>query len=434
MNRPTRILCLGGGWAAFELARALKHSIRRKEVELTVISRAAHLATHGLMAELITCKVRPQQMISPLEPLLAPATLLNMNVEKIDLDAKTVCARSASDGCLHTLHYDQLVLALGSVDDPAQAIEGADQCFSLKTFEDGCRLRSHLLKVFEAARAESDPSVRRELLTFVVAGGNYTGIEVACELIDFIKQMLPREIVNDPAAGPRVIVIEKGPRILSDLADRAPHMAHYAERQVKRLGVQVRTGSSVVKVCSCGAVLADGAAMQARTVIRCTGTAASPLVANLPLEHDAHGRIVTDEFMRANGAPGIWAAGDCAAVPHPAAGTCPPMALFAREGGRLIGRNILRALHAQPLLPYRFTGLGEACTLGHRCAVAQMKGVPAYGLAAWLGWRLIVWTMFAPAWPRKLRLAQDWLVAAVAGRDIANPPADGALQKRMRSL
>ena len=101
------------------------------------------------------------------------------------------------------------------------------------------------------------------------------------------------------------------------------------------------------------------------------------------------------------------------------------MALFAREGGKRIGANIARELRSLQLLPNRFAGLGEACTLGHRCAVAQMKGIPAYGLLAWLGWRLIVWTMFAPGWRRILRLALDWLATALFGRDTSHASATG---------
>jgi NADH dehydrogenase len=423
MNDPIRVLCLGGGWAAYELARSLRPAIRRHEIELTVVSRGSTIATHGLMAELVTCKVRPEQMASPLAPLLAPAKLVTLDVETIDIERRTVYARSIAGGLAVALPYDELVIALGSVDDPLQMAAGAKHCFALKTFEDGCRLRSHLLRMGELAGAEADPAVRRELLTFVVAGGNYTGVEVACEIFDFMRCLLPRAMANDGAAGPRVIVVEKGQGVLRDLAARSPQLANYAVQRIQSLGIEVLTERAVVEASKCGVTLSDGSDIKARTIIRCTGTTACPQVAKLPVALDPCGRLNTDEFMRISGADHLWAAGDCASVPHPYGGTCPPMALFAREGGRLIGRNLILKLQNRPMVPNWFTGLGEACTLGHRCAVGQMKGMPVFGLAAWLGFRAIVWAMFAPGWERKKRLALDWLRTALFGRNTSPPTA-----------
>jgi NADH dehydrogenase len=118
---------------------------------------------------------------------------------------------------------------------------------------------------------------------------------------------------------------------------------------------------------------------------------------------------------------GIWAGGDCAAMPHPEGGTCPPLAHYAQKAGSNIGVNILRMAAGKPLKPYSFNGLGEACTLGHRCAIAHLKGIPACGWFAWIGWRFIVLTMFVPSWTRRVRLIFDWLLTLVLGRDVVNP-------------
>ena len=103
MKRPTRIVCLGGGWVALSLARSLRSAIHRGDVDLTVVSRGNYLATHGLMAELLTCKVQPRQVVSPLGPLLKPAKLLNLEIEKIDVAKRVVTAKSVLDGRSHDL-------------------------------------------------------------------------------------------------------------------------------------------------------------------------------------------------------------------------------------------------------------------------------------------------------------------------------------------
>jgi NADH dehydrogenase len=164
--------------------------------------------------------------------------------------------------------------------------------------------------------------------------------------------------------------------------------------------------------------------MPTRTIITCTGMKASPLLDQFPYERDPRGRLIADQFCRVPGATNIWAGGDCAAVPHPDGGACPPLAHYAQNAGTTIGTNIRRMSSGKPLKAYSFNGLGEACTLGHRSAIAHMKGIPACGYLAWIGWRFIVLTMFVPSWTRRVRLMFDWWLTLILGRDIVNPRID----------
>jgi NADH dehydrogenase len=150
----------------------------------------------------------------------------------------------------------------------------------------------------------------------------------------------------------------------------------------------------------------------------------SPLLDQFPYDRDVRGRLVTDKFCRVPGSINIWDGGDCAAVPHPDGGTCPPLAHYAQKAGSNIGANILRSTAGKALKPYSFNGLGEACTLGHRSAIAHMKGIPACGYLAWIGWRFIVLTMFVPSWTRRVRLMFDWWLTLIMGRDVVNPRID----------
>jgi len=169
------------------------------------------------------------------------------------------------------------------------------------------------------------------------------------------------------------------------------------------------------------AVLKSGEKIPTRSIITCTGMKSSPLLDQFPYERDQRGRLITDQFCRVPGTTNLWAGGDCAAVPHPEGGTCPPLAHYAQKAGVNIGTNILRTAAEKPLKSYSFNGLGEACTLGHRCAIAHMKGVHSYGFLAWIGWRFIVLTMFVPSWTRRVRLMFDWWLTLILGRDVVNP-------------
>jgi NADH:ubiquinone reductase (H+-translocating) len=421
MKEPTRVVCLGGGWVAIYLARALRSAVRNGEIKLTVVSRDNYSTVHGLIAEMLTCKIQPQQINSSVREMIAPAHLHNAEIESLDVVNRRVLTRRSLDGRAYTLPYDELVVAVGSVEDFSRYAGMADHTFALKTFADCYRLRNHLVSVVEMAAIETNPEERRRLLTFVVAGGNYAGVEVACDLVDYFRFLVRKRYPELNFQEFRVVLLEAGPRILPEMGKRYPHLVRYAEKRVQRLAMELHLNRGLQAATAEGAVLNSGECIPTRTIITCTGMKSSPLLDQFPYERDLRGRLVTDEFCRVPGATGIWAGGDCAAVPHPAGGTCPPLAHYAQKAGSHIGTNILRGSAGESLKSYSFNGLGEACTLGHRSAIAQFKGIPACGYFAWIGWRFIVLTMFVPSWTRRVRLMFDWWLTLVLGRDVVNP-------------
>ena len=424
MKEPTRVVCLGGGWVAIYLARALHTAVRKGEVKLTVVSRDNYSTVHGLIAEMLTCKIQPQQIISSVREMIVPAHLHNAEVESVDVSSQRVLTRRSLDGRAYTLPYDHLVVGVGSVEDFSRYAGIADHTFPLKTFADCYRLRNHLVSVVEMASIETNPEERRRLLTFVVAGGNYAGVEVACDLVDYFRFLTRKRYPELKTEEFRVVLVEAGPRILPELGKRLPYLVRYAEKHVARLGLEVHLNSGLHAATAEQAVLRSGDRIPTHTIITCTGMKSSPLLDQFPYERDPRGRLVTDQFCRVPGAINVWAGGDCAAVPHPDGGTCPPLAHYAQKAGFNIGTNIVRAAAGKPLKPYSFNGLGEACTLGHRCAIAHMKGIPACGYLAWIGWRFIVLTMFVPSWTRRVRLMFDWWLSLILGRDVVNPRMD----------
>ncbi|HLY59578.1 MAG TPA: FAD-dependent oxidoreductase [Terriglobia bacterium] len=421
MNKPLRVVCLGGGWVAIYLARALRSEVRKGTVDLTVVSRDNYSTVHGLIAEMLTCKIQPQQINNSVRELIAPAHLHNAEIESIDVGNQRVLTRPSLHSRAYTLEYDHLVVAVGSVEDLSRYAGMSEHTFPLKTFADCYRLRNHLLSTLEMASIETNPEERRRLLTFVVAGGNYAGVEVACDLADYFRMLTRKKYRELKFEDFRIVLLEIGARILPELGTRHPHLVNYAEKRVKRLGIEVHLHCGVEAATAEEGVLTTGERLPTSTLITCTGMKSSPLLDQFSYEREARGRLVTDQFCRVPGATNIWAGGDCAAVPHPEGGTCPPLAHYAQKAGSNVGVNILRGAAGKPLKPYSFNGLGEACTLGHRCAIAQMKGIPAYGYFAWVGWRFIVLTMFVPSWTRRVRLMYDWLLTLILGRDIVNP-------------
>jgi NADH:ubiquinone reductase (H+-translocating) len=424
MNEPTRVLCLGGGWVAIYLARALRSSIKRGLVELTVVSRDNYSTVHGLIAEMLTCKVQPLQINASVRELIAPAHLHNAEIESIDLQKREVLTRRSLDGRAYPLHYDHLVLGIGSVEDLTRYAGIAEHTFPLKTFANCCRLRNHLLSALEMASIETNSQERQRLLTFVVAGGNYAGVEVACDLVDYFRLLSRKKYPELNPAEFKVILLEMGASLLPELAGRHPHLVRTGIKQVERLAIDVRLNTGLSAATADDAILNCGERIPTRTIITCTGMKPSPLLKDLPFTKDKRGRIETDQHCRALASTHVWAGGDCAAVPHPDGGSCPPLAHYAQNAGTTIGRNIQRLIEGKPLKSYSFNGLGEACTLGHGYAIAHLKGIPACGWFAWIGWRFVILTMFVPCWKRRIRLMSDWLMTMLLGRDIVNPKMD----------
>jgi len=421
MKEPTRVVCLGGGWVAIYLARALRPAARKGSVKLTVISRDNYSTVHGLIAEMLTCKIQPQQINSSVREMIAPAQLHNAEIQSVDLTNRCVHTRRLLDGRAYTVPYDQLVVGVGSVEDFSRYAGIGEHTFPLKTFADCYRLRNHLVSVLETASIEIDPAERRRLLTFVIAGGNYAGVEVACDLVDYFRFLTRRRYPELKSHEFPVVLVESGPQILPELGKRHPYLVSYAEERVARLRIELHLNTRLHAATAEEAVLTSGERIPTRTIVTCTGMKCSPLLEQFSCERDARGRLVADRFCRVPALPNVWAGGDCAAVPHPDGGTCPPLAHYAQKAGTNIGTNILREATAKPLNSYSFNGLGEACTLGHRSAIAHMKGIPACGYLAWIVWRFIVLTMFVPSWTRRVRLMFDWWLTLILGRDIVNP-------------
>lgn len=429
MNDPIHVVCLGGGWVAIYLARALRSAVRGGKVKLTIVSRDNYSTVHGLIAEMLTCKIQPQQINSSVREMIAPAQLHNAQIESVDLSGRHVHTRGLLDGKSHSVPYDHLVVGVGSVEDISRYAGLGEHAFPLKTFADCYRLRNHLLTVLETASIETDPVERQRLLTVVIAGGNYAGIEVACDLVDYFRFLSLKRYPELKTHEFRVVLVEAGPRILPELGERHAYLVRYAEKRVKKLRIEIHLETGLHAATADEAVLTSGERISTRTLISCTGMKASPLLDQFPAERDSRGRLVTDPFCRVPGLMNVWAGGDCAAVPHPDGGTCPPLAHYAQKAGSNIGANILRASEGKPLNSYSFNGLGEACTLGHRSAIAHIKGIPACGYLAWIGWRFIILTMFVPSWTRRIRLMSDWWWTLILGRDVVNPriAASGAI-------
>ena len=402
------------------LYKTLSRMARQKKIRLTVIDRNNYNCFHGLVPEMLTGKISPNSLLNPLRSVFREAQFRNGTIEKIDLDKKEVHFSRGLDGKQFQVTFDHLFLNLGSVENFSLFPGIREHTLRLKSYPDILQTRHHLIVMLELADIEEDPIEVERLLNFVVAGGNYAGVEVASELADFLPRVARKRFPNIPVDKIRVNLIHSGDRILPELGNQFPKLRAYAERLVMdNPHIRLMTKTRLASATQEEAVLNTGERIPCRSIISCTGTIPSPLLSTLPFKRDRSGRIITDEFCRVEGSEFVWAGGDCAAVPRSDGTYCPPLAIWAITTGRQAAINIKATLTGRRLKPYRFSGLGDACTLGNWRAAAHVKGIPLYGLAGYLSWRGFV-LAYLPVWEKKVRLLFDWLVAPIFGRDLIN--------------
>jgi NADH dehydrogenase len=424
---PPHVLILGGGFVAQATVKKLRRPIKRGEVVVTVVDRDNYFTCHALSGEMVTGRILPSNILNPSRRVFAPAQVHVGEIESIDIAGKKVVTRNRFDGTRSELEYDHAVVAVGTGEN-LEAYPGlAEHAYRLKSFDDCFRLKNHIMEMFELADIERDPEERRRLLTFFVAGGGFSGSELAGELADFVRRLTKREYRGIKREECRVVVVHPGPTLLPELYGSKnterdergyPKLVEYGMKHSRKLGVELMLETRVTGATPNEVYLSNGDHIPTRTIVSTVGSKPWPILDEIDLPKDSRGRLVTDEYLRVDGRPELWAGGDCGSVPHPKGGTCPPVALFAKKEGLQIGKNIARALAGKPLRPFRGTVIGQGISIGNRTAVGTLKGIPMKGKLAWLSWRSVVWGYAIPSWDRRFRLLADWLIWPFVGRDI----------------
>jgi NADH dehydrogenase len=428
-TRPTRILILGGGfggvYTALTLEKLLKREIARGEVELGLVSRENYIVFQPMLPEVISGSIGITDTITPIRRLCPNTNLYTRAIESIDLHHRSVAATATFGSRQRHLHWDHLVIALGNVTSFAGQPGLAEYALPFKYLGDALNLRNRIIHTLEEADIEQDPEVRRALLTFVVAGGGFSGVEAVAELNDFVR-VAARSFRNIRAGEIRVVLLHAGALILPELP---ASLAEFAQRLLGRRGVEIRLNTRLAGATADTAMLAGGERIATRTLVSTVPSGPNPIVAALPLKME-RGRIVVDATLAVSEHPGVWALGDCAAARDARTGEiCPPTAQHAtRQAGR-VARNIAATLRGEPRRAFAFTALGKMGSLGRRSAVAEIFGLKVSGFLAWWIWRTI-YLLKLPGFDRKLRVATDWTLDLVLPPDIVQLKTDRALGVR----
>jgi NADH:ubiquinone reductase (H+-translocating) len=402
MTARTHVVVVGGGYAGLTAARRLLK--RGRHVDVTLVNPSGYMTYQPLLPEVAAGTVQPGHVVVPLRSAVPGARVLSAALTALDTDARVAVA-TAADGTAHRLEYDELVLAVGAVTRVFPVPGLVEHAIGFRTVEEALHLGSRVLSRLELAASSTSPALRRRALTFVVVGAGYAGVEALAELQDMVARTV-RRFPGLSIEDTRWVLVEAGPRILGQLPERP---ASYAAAHLTSRGVEVRTATTVAAVGPDQVTLGNGEVIPADTVVWTAGVVANPVLRRLGLPCDPAGRVVTDATLQV--LPGVWALGDCAAVPDlVAGGLCPPTAQHAVRQAVRVADNIRGRVR-----DYRHKDAGAVASLGLRKGVAELYGVPLRGILAWWVHRLYHGSRL-PCARRRLLVNLAWLLGS-RGRD-----------------
>jgi NADH dehydrogenase len=374
MGKP-HVLIVGGGFGGIAAARGLADA----PVRITLIDRRNHHLFQPLLYQVATAGLAPADIANPIRSILARqsnASVMLGAVVDIDPDERRVRLDDGGE-----FAYDYLVLATGARHSYFGNDEWEQHAPGLKTVEDALEIRRRVLLAFERAERTDDPDERLEQLTFVVVGGGPTGVETAGAIAEIAFQTLTSEFRSIDSSTARVILLEAAPRILGAYPEK---LSAKAERQLRQLGVEVRTGVTVTGIDQ-REVETSGATIAARTVIWGAGNEASPLAARVGAETDRAGRAVVGPDLSVPAHPEIFVIGDTAHA-ESGGGQVPGVAQGAIQGGRHAARVIRAVLSGGDRPAFRYRDKGELATIGRSSAVGRIGRVHLSGWIAWMTW------------------------------------------------
>jgi NADH dehydrogenase len=469
---PKEILILGGGFAGVEVLRRLQDRFQNDvSVDITMVSKDNFFLFTPMLHEVASGMIETRHIVTPIRAFCNRAKFYAAKVKSIDLNNRQVqiesplssrsivnanssnLERSAPASYqeqgqksnhlllsdlgktqLSNLSYDYLVIALGSETKFFGMADIEKYALTIKSWNDAIVIRNHVIHQLEQAelllreqsfydnkkdkRTSSDITSRENLLTFVVVGGGFAGVETAGELNDFLRDSVKDYYHNIESKDIRVIIIQSGNRLLPEMSEE---LSKFALRKLTQSGVEVLLNARVTGASATSVKLKDEKTIPTNTIIWSGGVAPNPITEELPCEHDQKsGRIIVNEYLEVQGYPGVFAIGDCTFIIDPNTGNpYPPTAQHAIREGTVVANNIVSLTEgktrSKKVFDYKTKGM--MASIGKRNGVGAILGLEVQGFLAWWIWRMY-YLANLPTLQKKLRVMADWTLDIFFKRDV----------------
>ena len=425
---PINIIILGSGFAAIEALKKLQKKYKNNSnVDIKIISRDNFLLFTPMLPEVFSGMIEPRHIVTPVRSFSnKKGKFYHGYVQDINFEKKIVTFKYSIGRYYQPISYEQkefnfdyLVIALGSETNFFGNANIEKNSFTMKTINDAFVLRNHIINILEQASLESNyKSVLTDpLLTFVVIGGGFSGIETVGELNHFVKDAIKDYYKNINPNNVKIVLINAGNSILTEVDE---DLGEYAKIVLeKKEGIEFKMNSMAKDATRDKLILENGEKISTYTMIWTAGVTPDELVKKLECEHDKKGRIKTNDNLELSSFSNIYAVGDCASITNPFNGkSYPPTAQHAIKEGQLAAQNIINNIEGKKSKKIRYKTRGTMATIGKREGVAKIFGFKFKGLTAWFLWRTFYFSKI-PMIKKKLRIMSDWSMDLIFHSDVS---------------
>jgi NADH dehydrogenase len=406
-----KIAVLGSGFGGMEAVLNLEERFHRNhDVEITLVSNNNFTLFTPLLPQIVSSYIEPRHIIQTVRDIRRDKKFrfIRDSVIGINLIQKLVKLSQME------ISYDYLVITLGSITNYFNVLGAENYTFALKTLEDSAELRDHIIDILEHADQERDLNLRREMLTFVIVGGGYTGVELTAELRDFIYRYVVKKYRGINFNDIKIMILEADSEILGGVD---PDLAKRAQKKLIKGEIEIKTNSRVTRCFESGVEINNLDIIKARIMIWTAGVRASPVLDPLTVRKGKFGRILVNDYLQIPEFPEAYAIGDNAIVEgeNPMKSS-QPIAPVAIHQGRIAAKNIINSIENKPLGKYLFSPSGMLVSLGMNDAVINIKGIKIAGFIAWLLWNAIHLLKLVGI-KKQIQVALDWSLSSIFPRD-----------------
>lgn len=391
-------MVIGGGFGGLYAAR----NLARRGLHVVLIDRVNYHLFQPLLYQVATAALSPGEIAEPLRAILRKyhnVHVLLGEVTKIELDAHKVMLEDGAE-----FSYDYLVVATGARHSYFAHPEWEYRAPGLKSLADALEMRRRIFLAFELAERERDPAKRQALLTFVIVGGGPTGVELAGAIAEIARHTVSRDFRTFDPRQARVILLERGDRILEAYP---PDLSAKAVRALERIGVEVRTGKGATDIKPDHVIIDNTESIPAYTTLWAAGVLASPLGRQLSTSCDRSGRVSVEPDLSIPGRPEVFVIGDLALAKQRNGKFLPGIAPVAIQEGESVADNIWRSVNGRQRKAFNYFDRGQIATIGRAAAVAEIRALHLSGFIAWLAW-LVIHLFYLIGFENRLLVMVQW--------------------------
>ena len=411
-----KILILGGGFGGIYVIRKIQDLLKNEKISISIVNEENYFLFTPMLPQVASGLLNPTNITIPIRIFSKNAKFYQASVNGIDTKQRLVSITRSFDGKLKTLEYDFLVLALGSQNNFYGNKSLEDHSFTIKTIEDALSLRNHAIYMLENAAQTRDLDLQEKLLTFVVVGGGFAGVETIGELNHFIRQSVSHAYPKINEKYIRMILISSKRGILPEVGEKLGQEAKYC---LKKAGVEIIVETRASSAGEDFVELSTGERIPCMTMIWAGGMSVNSLIEEIDCEHGKSGQIIVNRFLQMPKHPEVFALGDCAEILDDKTGKpYPPTAQHAIREAKIVSHNLKSLVNnSNRLLPFSFKSKGMMATSGDKVGVASIMGRNIKGWPAWIIWRTY-YLLNMPTTDKKVKVGFDWLVDLIFKREL----------------